>query len=90
MADEEKLQMAAEAIEEEKIDVAEAVLKQAKLIPEDRRYTKSKVCVGRCANCGTITDSESKYCSECGQKLDWPEEKDEGKEIPEPDKMADN
>lgn len=41
---------------------------------------KIKVGVyGNCPNCNYIIDIVSKYCTRCGQKLDWGEEDEEKK-----------
>lgn len=61
---------------EEMMEVRDTAIEALeKQIPYKPKTEKLLVGVGRC-KCGVeFLDKETKYCGNCGQKLDWSEEK---------------
>lgn len=55
--------------------VEKAIEKQTPKKPNKIGYPidseQDPLVYGCCPRCGTHRDSSKKYCSECGQKLDW-------------------
>lgn len=52
----------------------ESLEKQIAKKPLDKKHLTDFLSVGFCPCCGEGTNEEMKFCSECGQKLNWTEE----------------
>lgn len=60
------------------IAIIEALSKQ---IPQPVKATKHRlglydIEISQCPNCGATLILEKKHCSDCGQKLEWPIERE--------------
>ena len=49
----------------------DAIDKQIPKRPLNKKHFTDFLSVGFCPCCGEGTNEEMKFCSECGQKLDW-------------------
>lgn len=54
--------------------IKDALNKQISKKPLDKKHFTDFLSVGFCPCCGEGTNEEMKFCSECGQMLDWSEE----------------
>lgn len=73
----EAFQKAMQTIETDAgVTLKECVEKQIPKKPKDIRYFgEAGYYIGLCPSCNGGNNSEYQYCGDCGQKLDWSEEK---------------
>lgn len=45
-----------------------------KMKPKDKHPISETIFFGRCPLCDCVVYSKEKFCSKCGQKIDWGEE----------------
>ena len=51
-----------------------AITSSKKMKPKDKHQSNETILFGSCPSCDCVVSSKEKFCSKCGQKIDWGEE----------------